>query len=84
VSCGAALEEGARRRDRDAEWLVAGSAAELERDQVVLLVVGRVLVGVAPGGELLLLERIRVARGRIVFVQPGTQTVLAIVDCFSL
>jgi len=41
-----------------------GRPTDLERDQVVLLVVGGVLVGVMPSGELRPLERVRVARRR--------------------
>jgi hypothetical protein len=61
------------------------SAAELERDQVVFLVVARVAVGVAPGCQLGSLERARVARRRADRRRPAlTQTVFPIVAWVTL
>src|SRR5664280_1153303 len=53
-----------RARLRPEVPLVAGSAAELQRDQMVFLVTPWAGVGVAVGGNLLALQRIGVGRGR--------------------
>src|SRR5664280_2415829 len=53
-----------RARLRPEVPLVAGSAAELQRDQMVFLVTPWAGVGVAVGGDLLALQRIGVGRGR--------------------